>query len=528
MRSGDRQEPGRLCHGVRQFRVTDLFVHGRIVHPEAPFPGEWRGPVQPELNRAGPGLPAARAVAEPGSMTAKNQGRRKRPERWIGIKVGWEGGGGDPFDHLVSLDACRLATHALILGATGSGKTNLILQIIAGAIRSGESVAVLDLRGDLVAAVIEILAAHGTDPRLVRLLDLRERRWPTGFDPLRGAGEAYFAALSVLDALEAEHDSWGVQLAETARYALMLLAETGKPLTGMERLFYDEGFLRRCLAECRSQPVLAFWKRYGAMSPDKRQAMATPVLNKVSMLFSTEGLRRTFGHPRPMDLGRHLDTPGSVLLVSLAADQLHSAGRMAGRIILSAICREIFSRVGIAESRRNRVLLVADEFQNLVGREFESILAEGRRFGLSLLAAHQTLSQMGHGMRSLLLGNVGVKVAFRLGREDSATMSKDLTGDPKGLDLASLPVGECVLWRRGSPPINVEVNQPIVRGGGKPSRRAAALLRAMRSHSAAEFEDPVFAPIQSGKGPPESGPKPGKPQAERRSKPKTNLEDWLS
>lgn len=462
-------------------------------------------------------------------MSTKKQRARRHPSpRWIGIEADYEEKGGHPFEHLVSLDARRLATHGLILGATGSGKTNLILQIVAGAVRAGESVAVLDLRGDLVAAVVEILAALGKDPRLVELLDLRETRRPTGFDPLRGAGEAYFAALSVLDALEAEHDSWGVQLAETTRYALMLLAEAGEPLTSLERLFSDDGFLRSCLSGCRSQPVVAFWERYEGMSPDRRQAMSMPVLNKVSMLFSTEGLRRTFGHPAPMDLGRHLDTPGSVLLVSLAADQLHAAGRMAGRIVLSAVCREIFSRVGIPESRRNRVLLVADEFQNLVGREFESILAEGRRFGLSLLAAHQTLSQMGHGMRSLLLGNVGVKAVFRLGREDAATMSKDLTGDPRALGLASLGTGECYLWTRGGEAVRVEVNQPIARGGGGPSRRAAAFVAALRARSRAEFPDPASAP-DGGRGKPAEGTRRApKPRDEGRRKPRTDLEDWLS
>ena len=44
---------------------------------------------------------------------------------------------------------------------------------------------------------------------------------------------------STVDAVEAESDSWGVQLAETLRYALMLLAEAGRPLTGMEALFHD-------------------------------------------------------------------------------------------------------------------------------------------------------------------------------------------------------------------------------------------------------------------------------------------------
>lgn len=451
------------------------------------------------------------------------------PRHWIGVEKEWEAKGKDPLRHLVSLGFDELATHCLVLGATGSGKTTFADHVVAGAALARRSLVVLDLRGDLVASVLEILAAAGTPSRLVEVLDLREKLRPTGFGPLRGAGEPYFAALGVLDAVEAEHDSWGVQLAETARYALMALAECDQPLTRLEALFYDEGFLRWCIAHCRSESLRSFWERYSGASADKRQALAMPVLNKFSMLFATESLRRTFGHPRPLDLGRHLDTPGSVLLVSLAADELHAAGRMAGRMILSCVCREIFSRVGVPEARRNRVLLVADEFQNLVGREFEAILAEGRRFGLSLLAAHQTLSQMRPGMRSLLLGNVGTKVLFRLGREDAAVMSKDLTGDPKALDLASLRTGECVLWKRSGEILNVEVNRPIVSAGGPLSRRADALLRAVQGRYRGFPEG--AEPPRLGE-PPATGDVPPR-QAEPSSRSKkrasgTDLEDWLS
>ena len=463
------------------------------------------------------------------------------PAHWIGVEAGWEERGGDPLASLVSLPAWRLATHALVLGATGSGKTNLLHHLVAQAAMERRSLVVLDLRGDLAAACLEILAAAGTDPKLVEVLDLREKARPTGFAPLRGRGEPYFAALGVLDAVEAEHGELGVQLGETLRYGLMLLAEAGQPLTRLEALFHDRAFLLGCLGNCRSEPVAAFWGRLDAMSPEKRQALSMPVLNKVSMLFATEGLRRTFGHPTPIDLGRHLDAPGSVLLVSLAADELHAAGRMAGRMVLSSVCREVFSRVNVPEARRNRVLLVVDEFEHFAGRDFEAILAEGRRFGLSLVAAHQTLAQLSPRMRSLILGNVGAKLAFRLGREDAATMSKDLTGDPRALDLASLPTGQCVLWTRDGAVTRVEVNAPIARGGGPPSRRGAALLEAVRSRSvhaivvpppvtsettvpSAEFATRKRATVR----PPTPVDEAPSPTRRPQPTPRTDLEDWLS
>ena len=148
------------------------------------------------------------------------------PENWIGVLAEWQNSGKPFWDQLVSITPSQLTTHALLLGATGSGKTNLLHHMIAQDIERGQSLCVLDLRGDLVASVLELCAGR-VDPRNVCLIDLREKTRPTGFSPLYGPGEPYFRALNVLDVLEAESESWGVQLSETLRNALMLLAEAG-------------------------------------------------------------------------------------------------------------------------------------------------------------------------------------------------------------------------------------------------------------------------------------------------------------
>lgn len=409
-------------------------------------------------------------------MHGTNKGHIEQVEGgWIGVRAAWRLEGKVPWPHLVSVSSEHLKTHALLIGATGSGKTNLMHQLMARDLEQGHSFCVLDMRGDLVRAVIEMAAGH-VDPRKVRLIDLREKERPFGFNPLHGRGESYFRALNVLDAVASESESWGVQLGETLRMALMLLAEAGGSLAHMEAVFHDRSFRLACIEKADSESVLAFWHRYGEMKPDRQAALAMPVLNKVSLLLATATMRRILGHPDPIDLGRHLNTQGSVLLVSLAVDELHSSGLMTGSIVLSSICREIFARVDTAESKRNPVRLYVDEFEHFGMKEFETILAEGRRFKFSLVLAHQTLAQLSPRMRSMILNNVGTKFAFRCGREDGATLSKDLTGDPKAYDFTDLPVGVAVMWRRNLGVLEVEVNEPIVGDVGEQSEHARCFL----------------------------------------------------
>ena len=246
-----------------------------------------------------------------------------------------------------------------------------------------------------------------------------------------------------------------------------------------------------------------------------------PVMNKVSMLTSTKTLRNVLGHPKPVNLKRLLDTPGSCVLVSLAADELHAAGKMMGRLFLSSLSREIFSRVGMAEKKRNPVRLYVDEFEHFGTSEFETILAEGRRFKLSLVLAHQTLAQLTPKMRSVILGNVGTKVFFRSGQEDGGLLSKDLTGDPKAIRLPDLRVGEAVLWTREGGTISIEVNSPIVRGLGERSARARLFVRELeRQWGLPEgYVEPSFSsPPKSTQRSKESNPP---------RNPRTRMEDWL-
>ncbi len=440
------------------------------------------------------------------------------PNHWIGIRKGWECTCQSLGQALVELPTSRLKTHALVIGATGSGKTTLLHHLMAQDILTGHSFAVLDMRGDLVAAALELCAGR-VDPTKVALFDLREREKPLGFNPLHGSGEAYFRALGVLDVIASESDSWGVQLAETLRNAVMLLAESKAPLTNLEAVFYKADIRRQYVQACTSESVSSFWERYDGLSADRQAALAMPVINKVSLLLATESLRRTLGNPQPIDLGEHLNTRGSITLVSLAVDELHAAGRMMGSLLLSSICREVFSRVHIPEAKRNPVRLYVDEFEHFGTKEFENILAEGRRFGLSLILAHQTLAQLNPKVRSMILNNVGTKVVFRTGREDGATLSKDITGDAKTYDFCSLPVGEAVLWTRGIQPFLVEINAPLFSDLGARSHQALKFLTQLKDNIP-DFGTHFLGDVTRRELPPNQ-------TSQHKPNPPKSLEDWL-
>ncbi|MBS1706745.1 MAG: type IV secretion system DNA-binding domain-containing protein [Armatimonadetes bacterium] len=351
---------------------------------------------------------------------------------------------GEPF----TLSDRDLARHVYLLGATGSGKTTLILRLIENDLKENHSVVVIDLRGDLVQRVLGICAKLRLSPDRVTLLDLRETQKIQGFNPLSGAGEPYIRALHLLEIVEAESSSWGVQLEETLRNALLLLASSDWTLAEIELVLFDPAFRNSALLKCDDPGVTSFWHRYDLLSPEKQQAWALPVLNKVTPLLSVPTLRSVLGSKDALNLELELNTPGAVLLVSLAVDELHRSARMLGSLVVAAISREMMARVNVPEPQRVPVRVYVDEFENMASQSFETLIAEGRRFGLTLVLSHQTLAQLAPKLRSVIRNNVGIQVLFQVGFEDAGTLARELPDGITASELRELEVGQAYVMAR--------------------------------------------------------------------------------
>jgi hypothetical protein len=77
------------------------------------------------------------------------------------------------------------------------------------------------------------------------------------------------------------------------------------------------------------------------------------------------------------------------------------------------------------ESERRDFYLFIDEFQNFSTEAFASILAEARKYRLSLTLSHQYVDQLSVSVKLAVFGNVGTIICFRVGHSDAETMEKE-------------------------------------------------------------------------------------------------------
>lgn len=80
--------------------------------------------------------------------------------------------------------------------------------------------------------------------------------------------------------------------------------------------------------------------------------------------------------------------------------------------------------------QRVRHVLVVDEFQRFMHRAaaFDQILAEARKYRLSLVVANQYVEQLADSVRAALFGNVGCLVGFRAGHRDARVLAPEFAG----------------------------------------------------------------------------------------------------
>jgi hypothetical protein len=108
-------------------------------------------------------------------------------------------------------------------------------------------------------------------------------------------------------------------------------------------------------------------------------------------------------------------------------------------LLVSRIGLAALSRAEVAEESRRDFFVYLDEFQNITTLSLANMLSELRKYRVSLILAHQYLSQLDEQVRDAILGNVGTIISFRLSLTDAEILDSEFRPEISALDLVSLP-----------------------------------------------------------------------------------------
>lgn len=391
-----------------------------------------------------------------------------------------------------ALDHDARTRHVALVGPTGAGKSNLMLQLALADAAAGHGVLVVDPKRTLADDVLRSLPA--SQRHRVCVLDPSDAEHPVGINPLaarRGDREAAVATVfSVMHRVWA--DSWGIRSADLLHQGLRsLLVDPDATLIDLLPLFLDPSFRARIVARQRDPIVRMFWNQFNALSAGEQAQHIGPMANKLRQLFGRPSLRRVFAQSDPpLDLVEHLNSGGIVVASLNAASVGEEAAGLYGSVLLGLIWTGMQARAAIPASQRRPWSLHIDELGRLVDLPvpIEAFLATARGFDVSLVLALQHLAQLPPDLRAGVLSNVRSLVSFQLNAADAKLLAPYHGSGVTAEDLQGLERFEVAARLhaagRTQPPCTL-TTLPPPKGTGTPAQLRAVSARRWGANGAA-------------------------------------------
>lgn len=331
--------------------------------------------------------------------------------------------------------------HTYMVGKTGTGKSTLLKTMILQDVKAGRGLALLDPHGDLVEEVLQGIPESQL-PDIVHL-DTPNRNWT--FNPLAGVqpGEEALAVAELVEVFRKLWISdWGPRLEHLLRNVLFTLFEIPRAtLQDAMRLISEREYRDRVVRGLRNIEVKMFWqKEFALYSPAFRAVVVAPLQNKLGALLTDPRMKAIITAKESSFNLRDVMDEGKVLLVNLSRGRIgEGPAMMLGALLAARIGLAGLSRADTTESDRRDFYLYLDEFQMFATESLATMLAELRKYRVSLILAHQYMGQLDRSVRDAVLGNAGTLIAFRVSSEDAEVLGREFAPIFEPVNLVGLP-----------------------------------------------------------------------------------------
>ena len=361
--------------------------------------------------------------------------------------------------------------HVYIIGQTGTGKTNLLMNMALDDIKNGKGVCVIDPHGEDAEALLSSIPQNRLDD--VVIFDPSDLTKPLGMNmleyDLNKPEEKTFIVNELFNIFDKLYDmkvAGGPMFEQYTKNAILLLMEdmVNEPATLMEiqRVFTDDDYRERKLMRITNPVVIDFWEKEALKATGEHSLanMSAYITSKFNNFTVNDYMRPIVGQEKSAFNFRKIMDEGKILLVLLAKGKIGEANaNLLGMIILGKILMAALSRADMPQENRRDFNLFIDEFQNFTTDSTSIILAEARKYRLNLAMAHQFIAQLPEKIRDSVFGNVGTKIAFRVGINDAEFLVKEFAPIFDINDLTTLATGfayiKMLIHGQSAPPFSL-------------------------------------------------------------------------
>ncbi len=426
------------------------------------------------------GLPPAKARHLPPDRRLPSPG----PDR---VTVG---ASTDPTDtRLIALPIADLPKHLHLQGKTGTGKSQLIINIMAQLFEQGHGGGVLDPAGDLIDDLLPLIPRDRV--RDVILFDPTDP-FPVPFNIFAGTNRPSVVADQVMAIFAGIYpSSAAITTNNYLRPAIQTLASVpGMTLLDVIPLLTDDAFLGRIIGQLDNKSLVEHWGRYRLMKPGERSTLIAPVMHRVQPLFFNDAVRLTLGQSENALDMRDILANNKILLARLPKGLIgDDTAKLFGSLIFTKGFQAAQAR---SKGDRKQWILALDEAQNFLHTplSIETVLAESRKYGYGLIIAHQWERQMASAASAI--DTARHHVFFETTPDDARSVARLMEPYAKPADASNLGRYQAIIQATVNdetlPPATIATLPPM------PKKVSADLVRATsrsqwgRSASAVERE----------------------------------------
>lgn len=342
----------------------------------------------------------------------------------------------------VSISNQQRLKHFHILGASGSGKTSLIKNLICQDVRNGAGMALIDIHGDLFEDVIsQIPESRISD---VIIINPADNEFPVGLNILKAYSDVEKELLSsdIVSAFRRLSTSFGDVMSSVLANAVLAFLESsiGGTLGDLRKFLVDKQYREEFLSTISDPNVVYYWTKEFAML---KSNSIGPILTRLDTFLRPRIIRNMISQPEGIDFNEVLSSK-KILLVNLPQGLIGAENSfLMGTLIISKIHQAAIARQVIKD--RNDFFLYIDECHHLCNASMTHILSGGRKFALGLVLSHQGLDQIrDNELLHSIITNSATRICFRLGDSDAKRLSEGFSFF-NAKDLQNLNTGEAIV-----------------------------------------------------------------------------------
>ena len=346
----------------------------------------------------------------------------------------------------VTLSSEHRTRHMHIVGASGTGKSHLILNLLIQDIEAGRGVGVLDPHGDLVDRILSYIPRERLED--VILLDPADEDFPIGFNILSAHStlEKQLISSDLVSVFRRLSTSWGDQMTSVLGNAIQAFLESdrGGTLADLRRFLVEKEFRRSFLPSVADPEVVYFWEKEFPLLSGRPQA---PLLTRLDTFLRPRLIRNIVAQrENRIDVGRIMNE-GKIFLGKLAQGAIGEENAyLLGTLLVSKFYQLALSRQERSEDDRKPFFLYIDEFHHFVTPTLATILSGARKYGLGLTLAHQDMRQLqsrDSELAAAVLTNPFTRICFRTGDADAQKLASGFSSF-EAADLQNLGRGEAI------------------------------------------------------------------------------------